>query len=634
MDNADGKRAQRIDARRPVTGGDERSAAVEALNAHIETTRSDSGLHQDHVAALIRLGNLELKLGRLPEAERLLTEAIAVGDRHLGAEHASLGAALNELSRLHLKQSDYSRAEPVLERLLQIARAKGERHPDVATALAGLAVAKRGLGDETSAEMLYRRALRIREDVLPPEHMAIVVTLEQLAETCAARGNFAEALVHLERALLRRERALGAEHATVHGLHERIAELKRRHSQSVAAAGRLTPVAAVAVVQPPIAPPALVETPAAISATSTRTTDRRATPARSRSVATVATQAKRTGELAFLYQPEPTTTRPARPTLERALTPIRTIAVGSATSEFAELSALTPTVTLARTTSSTESAALAPRRSYAMSPVLAIAAAPVFGASPPDISSLIWSIKRTTRFASAGAAAAVLAMAGFDFGVAAGRESEYTPTPPSVRRAAVVTPASNPVPPTTFAVAATAATPIPSSATPIPAAKKPAPADETPAAKSTTPVALPSFRRLVVPQVAMPSVDSLVRAAAKVARDVDSEPIAAGSSLLTPAANADASVKPPVLVYAPALRFPDELRSHRVEGEVVVQFRVNEKGRVEASTMRVLQSEHELLTAAVRNVLPRFRFEPARSAPDAKPQSALVQFRAQFRARN
>jgi hypothetical protein len=29
--------------------------------------------------------------------------------------------------------------------------------------------------------------------------------------------------------------------------------------------------------------------------------------------------------------------------------------------------------------------------------------------------------------------------------------------------------------------------------------------------------------------------------------------------------------------------------------------------------MRVMQSDHELFTAAVRSVLPRFRFEPARS---------------------
>jgi len=49
----------------------------------------------------------------------------------------------------------------------------------------------------------------------------------------------------------------------------------------------------------------------------------------------------------------------------------------------------------------------------------------------------------------------------------------------------------------------------------------------------------------------------------------------------------------------------------------------------------VMQSEHELFTAVVRSALPRFRFEPARSAaPGSKSQSAWVQFRAQFTARN
>ena len=148
------------------------------------------------------------------------------------------------------------------------------------------------------------------------------------------------------------------------------------------------------------------------------------------------------------------------------------------------------------------------------------------------------------------------------------------------------------------------------------------------------PVALPRLRRLVVPKVALPSVDSLMRDAVKLAHDVDSEQIAAGGSLLTPARNDDANSTPPALIAAPALRFPDELRAQRVEGEVVVQLRVNEKGRVDPSSMRVMQSDHELFTAAVRSVLPRFRFEPARSAaPESKPQAAWVQFRAQFTAR-
>ena len=145
-------------------------------------------------------------------------------------------------------------------------------------------------------------------------------------------------------------------------------------------------------------------------------------------------------------------------------------------------------------------------------------------------------------------------------------------------------------------------------------------------------VALPSLRKLVVPKVAMPSADSLVRSSTKVER-ADAELIGAG---VTPAPSLraeDPTLIPPVLISAPTPRFPDELRAQRVQGEVVVQFRVTDKGRVDASTMQVLHSEHELFAEAVRAVLPKFRFQPAHAgAPGSKPQAAWVQFRTQFTA--
>jgi TonB family protein len=58
---------------------------------------------------------------------------------------------------------------------------------------------------------------------------------------------------------------------------------------------------------------------------------------------------------------------------------------------------------------------------------------------------------------------------------------------------------------------------------------------------------------------------------------------------------------------------------------VVVRFLVNELGRVDVSSMIVEQSDHELFTAAVRDILPRFRFEPARThAPESKAISGWV----------
>jgi hypothetical protein len=66
-----------------------------------------------------------------------------------------------------------------------------------------------------------------------------------------------------------------------------------------------------------------------------------------------------------------------------------------------------------------------------------------------------------------------------------------------------------------------------------------------------------------------------------------------------------------------------------------MRFRVDEHGRIDMSSVKVVKSDHELFTLAVRNVLPRFRFEPARSpAPESKPRADWVDFRAEFAAKN
>ena len=92
------------------------------------------GLHKEHVAALIRLATVEQERGQSAEAERLLAEAIGIAEKHLDADDPSLGVALSQLSRLHIRRADFTGAEPLLARLLQIARKKGDSHPDVATA--------------------------------------------------------------------------------------------------------------------------------------------------------------------------------------------------------------------------------------------------------------------------------------------------------------------------------------------------------------------------------------------------------------------------------------------------------------------------------------------------------------------
>jgi protein TonB len=66
-----------------------------------------------------------------------------------------------------------------------------------------------------------------------------------------------------------------------------------------------------------------------------------------------------------------------------------------------------------------------------------------------------------------------------------------------------------------------------------------------------------------------------------------------------------------ILGEPPRPRYPEMLRSAGVSGRVLVQFTVDTTGRVDLSTVRVVQSAHDLFSAAVLDVLPRYRFAPA-----------------------
>jgi len=221
---------QRFDAARTALAAGDEPGAAAALHSAIVAARTDSSLRPELVSALLQLGKLSRKFGAAGEsdAEALLTEALLISERLYGREHRGVAPLLNELSRLHIQRAQHARAEEALQRLLAIARAQGEENADAATALAGLAQVKRKLGDEGSAEALYRQALRIREKVLEPNNMVTVVTLEQLAEACVARGNVAEAVTLLRRALSTREVALGPGHASVQAARSRVTELEAK----------------------------------------------------------------------------------------------------------------------------------------------------------------------------------------------------------------------------------------------------------------------------------------------------------------------------------------------------------------------------------------------------------------------
>lgn len=60
-------------------------------------------------------------------------------------------------------------------------------------------------------------------------------------------------------------------------------------------------------------------------------------------------------------------------------------------------------------------------------------------------------------------------------------------------------------------------------------------------------------------------------------------------------------------------RYPESLRQAGVDGRVVIRFIVDTVGKIDLSSVQVLQSTHDLFTRAVRDVLGNFRFKPAES---------------------
>jgi TonB family protein len=77
--------------------------------------------------------------------------------------------------------------------------------------------------------------------------------------------------------------------------------------------------------------------------------------------------------------------------------------------------------------------------------------------------------------------------------------------------------------------------------------------------------------------------------------------------------------------------YPDRLRNARVEGRVLVQFVVDERGKPEMSSFKVIRSSDAELTESVRNAVSGMTFFPAEAGGQKVKQ--LVQVPFNFSAR-
>ncbi|HCU10675.1 MAG TPA: hypothetical protein DGB72_00945 [Gemmatimonadetes bacterium] len=86
--------------------------------------------------------------------------------------------------------------------------------------------------------------------------------------------------------------------------------------------------------------------------------------------------------------------------------------------------------------------------------------------------------------------------------------------------------------------------------------------------------------------------------------------------------------KPVAKIGGDAPEYPSALKADGVEGTVLAQFVVNESGRYESGTLKILNSSNPAFAAAVKDALPRMRFSAAQIG--GKKVQQLVQMPFQF----
>jgi TonB family protein len=71
------------------------------------------------------------------------------------------------------------------------------------------------------------------------------------------------------------------------------------------------------------------------------------------------------------------------------------------------------------------------------------------------------------------------------------------------------------------------------------------------------------------------------------------------------------TILPVLKPYNTPPMYPNQLRAANIEGQVFAQFLVRSDGSVDARTLEIVKSDHELFTNSVRNAVKAFRFSPA-----------------------
>ena len=154
--------------------------------------------------------------GDYDEAEKLLTDSIAMKHRLFGDKSTEIAAGLDNLAAVMDVKGDLVRAEATYREALAMQRETlGAVHPDVAVTLNNLAFVQSERGNLRGALATERESLAIYRKLFPGGNPDVATIMNRIGFWLIETGQYAEAQTVLDTALAMRRRLLGPTHPDV-----------------------------------------------------------------------------------------------------------------------------------------------------------------------------------------------------------------------------------------------------------------------------------------------------------------------------------------------------------------------------------------------------------------------------------
>lgn len=195
---------------------------------------------KDVAVTLVELGRAYEDAGRDDRAEPLFREALEIREQVFGDAHRETATSKSALALVLWRRGDIAGAEPLFRQSLETSRAVlSEDHPNVSSGLNNLGLVLLDKGDYAGAEPMFRESLAIKRQQLGDNHPSLGPTLSNLSSVVREQGKLDEARALVEEALAVTRRSLGDSHQSVAGFEVNLAKVRLAQGDPVAAEGLL-----------------------------------------------------------------------------------------------------------------------------------------------------------------------------------------------------------------------------------------------------------------------------------------------------------------------------------------------------------------------------------------------------------